>query len=199
MLRWRHGSQNLADAGCAAADDWEPGTPQPMRKTFKLMVCCFALSHVLGWRYCRSAHFALRMILSENRVPLFGIMRCEALSHVLILALSHLRTGFGGATTRISARPAAGARSSAHRCRPRPSVHAKAFAPWAARIAGAGPHPGDSTSFPKVSTCTCFKKTTQSFRDLRALQVAPINRSIGGTSTVSYCGTAGLDTEPVAS
>jgi hypothetical protein len=47
MLRWRHGSQNLADAGCAAADDWEPGTPQPMRKTFKLMVCCFALSHVL--------------------------------------------------------------------------------------------------------------------------------------------------------
>jgi hypothetical protein len=37
MLRWRHGSQNLADAGCAAADDWEPSTPQPMRKTFKMM------------------------------------------------------------------------------------------------------------------------------------------------------------------
>jgi len=43
---WRRGSQNLADAGCAAADDWEPSTPQPMRKTFKMMACCFALSHL---------------------------------------------------------------------------------------------------------------------------------------------------------
>jgi hypothetical protein len=24
MRRWPRGSQNLADAGCAAADDWEP-------------------------------------------------------------------------------------------------------------------------------------------------------------------------------
>jgi hypothetical protein len=47
MLHWRRGGQNLADAGCAAADDWEPGTPQPIRKTFKLMVCCFALSRVV--------------------------------------------------------------------------------------------------------------------------------------------------------
>jgi hypothetical protein len=67
MLRWRHGSQNLADAGCAAADDWEPGTPQPIRKTFKLMVCCFALSHVL--------------VLALLQV------RGEALSHVV---LSHV-------------------------------------------------------------------------------------------------------------
>lgn len=64
---WRRGSQNLADAGCAAADDWEPGTPQPMRKTFKLMVCCFALSHVL--------------VLALLQV------RGEALSHVV---LSHV-------------------------------------------------------------------------------------------------------------
>jgi len=67
MLRWRRGSQILADAGCAAADDWEPGTPQPMRKTFKLMVCCFALSHVL--------------VLALLQV------RGEALSHVV---LSHV-------------------------------------------------------------------------------------------------------------
>jgi predicted nuclease of predicted toxin-antitoxin system len=37
-----------------------------------------------------------------------------------------------------------------------PSVHAKAFAPWTARVAGFGPYSGDSTSFQKVSTCTRF-------------------------------------------
>jgi len=77
MLRWRRGSQNLADAGCAAADDWEPGTPQPMRKTFKLMVCCLPYRTSSFWRYCRSAVKGYRAAS-----PTVAVERCPTSSHV---------------------------------------------------------------------------------------------------------------------